>query len=89
MAIRLRRIRGQTVALCAAKTNAQEGDVYLGDNEHHALMVKFTVDLESEGWMKENPPVDEMVKQVMLEEEEKVEIPNDLTIRATRRVLVL
>ena len=69
MSIRIRKIRGQTVALCAAKTSAEKADVYLSDNEHHALMVKFTVDLESEGWLKENAPMDEIVKELMLKEE--------------------
>ena len=69
MAIRIREINSHTVALCAAKSKPKLNDVYLNDNEHHALMVKFTVDLESEGWLKESAPVDEIVKQVMLEEE--------------------
>ena len=41
MAIRLRIIDGQMLALCAAKTVVQEGDIYLGDDEHYALMCKF------------------------------------------------
>lgn len=69
MSIRIRRINGVLVALCAAKTKDLEGDIYLRDESHHALMVKFTVDLESEGWMVENPPVDEVVKDLMLKEE--------------------
>lgn len=70
MSIRIRKIEGETVALCAAKTEAQEGDTYLDDNAHHALMTKFTVDLESEGWLViKNAPVDELVKELMLREE--------------------
>ena len=69
MSIRIREIEGKTVALCAAKTASQEADIYLNDCAHHALMVKFTVDLESEGWLKENSPVDEKVKELMLNEE--------------------
>lgn len=70
MSIRIREIEGEIVALCAAKTGAKEGDIYLNDCAHHALMVKFTVDLESEGWLKENAPVDEKMKEVMLREED-------------------
>lgn len=68
MAIRIRKINGETVALCAAKTEAKEGDVYLDDYTHHALTVKFTVDWESEGLLI-NPPVDEIVKEIMLKAE--------------------
>ena len=68
MAIRIRVVKGQTVALCAAKTEPEPFDTYLDDIIHHALMVKFTVDLESEGLLK-NPPVDEIVKQIMLDVE--------------------
>jgi len=71
MAIRIREIEGETIALCAAKTEAKEGDIYLNDCAHHALMVKFTVDLESEGWLKENKPIDEKVKDLMLKEEKR------------------
>lgn len=69
MAIRIREVKGQIVALCAAKTRSKKDDIYLDDNAHHALMTKFTVDLECEGWLKENTPVDEIVKQIMLEVE--------------------
>jgi len=69
MSIRIREIDGEMVALCAAKTEAQEGDIYLNDCAHHALMVKFTADLESEGWLKKNAPIDEKVKELMLKEE--------------------
>lgn len=68
MSIRIRKIDGVTVALCAAKTRAAKGDIYLDDVVHHALMVKFTVDLESEGLLK-NPPVDKIVKSIMLKAE--------------------
>ncbi len=68
MSIRIREIDGEAVALCAAKTKAKKGDIYLDDNVHHALMTKFTVDLESEGLLKK-PPVDEIVKEKMLRAE--------------------
>lgn len=41
MAIRLRVVDGVTVALCAAKTDVCDGDIYLDDNAHYALMCKF------------------------------------------------
>ena len=49
MAIRIRRIHGETVALCAAETKPNDGDIYLDDNIDHALRVKFIKDYESEG----------------------------------------
>lgn len=73
MSIRIREIEGETVALCAAKTKEKIGDIYLNDCAHHALMVKFTADLDSEGWLKENSLIDEKVKELMLKEETKNE----------------
>lgn len=46
MAIRIRKINGHLVALCAAKTKPEEEDIYLDDNIHHALSAKFAVDHE-------------------------------------------
>lgn len=68
MAIRIRQHNGYAVALCAAKTKAKKGDIYLDDNAHHALSVKFALDFESEGFMK-NPPVDDIDKKSLLEAE--------------------
>lgn len=68
MSIRIRKIEGETVAMCAAKTEAQEGDIYLDDNSHHALSTKFSVDFESEGFY--SGPTDELVKELMLREEQ-------------------
>jgi hypothetical protein len=44
MAIRLRRVEGVLVALCAAETDAVDGDVYLDDGQHYALAMKFRDD---------------------------------------------
>lgn len=44
MAIRLRTVNGTRVALCAAETDAQPGDIYLDDADHHALAAKFADD---------------------------------------------
>lgn len=40
MSIRIRRIDGTMVALCAARTRAEPGDIYLDDAAHYALMEK-------------------------------------------------
>jgi hypothetical protein len=53
MAIRIRTISGKTIALCAAKSIAKEGDIYLNDGAHEALSIKFRRDFESMGFMKD------------------------------------
>lgn len=50
MAIRIRNINGITVALCAAATEAESGDLYLDDTVHHALTTKFALDWETQGF---------------------------------------
>jgi len=50
MAIRIRKINGKTVALCAAKTNQRPNDIYLDDAIHHALSRKFEADFIREGF---------------------------------------
>lgn len=49
MAIRVRKIKGRVVALCAAKSSPAPGDIYLDDAVHHALMHKFSGDFKAEG----------------------------------------
>ena len=62
MAIRIRYVGGgKVVALCAARSKAQEGDIYLDDGIHHALSTKFMLDFESEGLITD-PPVDRMLE---------------------------
>lgn len=51
MAIRIRKINGKTVALCAAKSTAKKGDIYLDDGMHHALSIKFEHDFRSMGFL--------------------------------------
>ena len=68
MAIRIRNIDGSIVALCAAKTKAKAGDIYLDDNVHHALTTKFGVDWVSEGRLDDDL-ADEIIKKLMLKEE--------------------
>ncbi len=49
MAIRIRTIKGLTIALCAACTKPKDGDIYLDDSVHHALSTKFSLDWYEEG----------------------------------------
>lgn len=72
MAIRIREIEGVVVALCAAKTTKEIGDIYLDDGAHHALTTKFTVDWESEGILDPaDDRADEIVKGKMLRAEDE------------------
>ncbi len=48
MAIRIRRVNGMTVALCAAETDEQPGDLYLDDGVHYALAAKFCQDWQGQ-----------------------------------------
>ena len=52
MAIRLRSVNDVRVALCAAETDVEPGDVYLDDGDHYALAAKFSRDWEGRvaGW---------------------------------------
>lgn len=44
MSIRLRRVAGELVAVCAARSVKKPGDVYLDDEQHYALARKFALD---------------------------------------------
>ena len=47
MSIRIRRAEdGQLVALCAAKSSEQDGDIYMDDEVHYALTQKFWRDYD-------------------------------------------
>lgn len=48
MAIRLRTVNGIRVALCAAETDEQPGDLYLDDGDHYALAAKFCLDWQGQ-----------------------------------------
>jgi len=54
MAIRLRLSNFRWVALCAAKSKAKKGDLYLDDGMHGALSDKFTKDFGEMGFLKKN-----------------------------------
>lgn len=64
MAIRIRKVDGHTIALCAACTEPKEGDLYLDDNIHHALSTKFGLDWYEEGQL-DDPLVDEVLVPLM------------------------
>lgn len=49
MSIRMRRVGSTLVALCAARSIEKHGDVYLDDEQHHALAEKFSRDFAAEG----------------------------------------
>jgi hypothetical protein len=42
MAIRIRSVNGETVALCAARSIEKDGDIYLDDGQHHSLSAYYT-----------------------------------------------
>lgn len=48
MAIRLRTVGGVRVALCAAETDPEPGDVYLDDGDHYALSAKYAHDYQGQ-----------------------------------------
>ena len=56
MAIKLKHINGKLVALCAAKQEGMDCDIYLDDNIHHALTRKFTADFIREGLFDRQKP---------------------------------
>jgi hypothetical protein len=70
MAIRIRKVKGKTIALCAAETFPKEGDVYLDDNIHHALSTKFGLDWKSMGFLEDSLADEDLVKLMEQEAEE-------------------
>ena len=53
MAIRIRKVKGKLVALCAAEYPAEKDDLYLDDDVHYALTEKFMKDWKNNGIIKE------------------------------------
>jgi len=49
MAIRIRNVNGELVALCAAETKLEPGDLYFDDVVDSALRKKFLEDYKKEG----------------------------------------
>ena len=48
MSIRIRVVDGISVAVCAAETDAEPGDIYLDDGAHYALAAKFCLDWQGQ-----------------------------------------
>jgi hypothetical protein len=67
MAIRLRRTAdGTLVAICAARSVEKVGDVYLSDEAHHALSIKFDLDFGEMGFLRsiyENSPEEKVMDE--------------------------
>ena len=72
MAIRIRKVSGKTIALCAAETTSKPGDLYLDDTIHHALSTKFGLDWHSEGLI-DDPLSDDKLVNLMKKENELYE----------------
>lgn len=56
MAIRIRIVDGVPVALCAARSVAKPGDLYLDDGQHYALAEKFWKDYADRDGLPECSP---------------------------------
>ena len=54
MAIRLRVVNGERVALCAAKTTEEKGDIYLDDGWHYTISQKYWRDYDEIDIVPEN-----------------------------------
>lgn len=63
MAIRLRFVDGEWIALCAAETTEQPGDIYLDDAQDHAIRKKIEKDWASEGIVKTGDDLKAEIKQ--------------------------
>ena len=72
MAIRIRKIEGTTIALCAARSQPEDGDLYLDDNIHHALSTKFGLDWNKEGII-DDPLTDDNLVLLMQTAEKGIE----------------
>ena len=70
MSIRIRKTNGNTIAICAAKSKSQEGDIYLDDNVHHALSTKFAQDFHNMGFMNGRHLGDSILIKLMKQEED-------------------
>ena len=48
MAMRLRKVEGTLIALCAAETDPMPDDAYLDDGQHYAIAAKFWRDYQGQ-----------------------------------------
>lgn len=74
MAIRIREIEGTLVALCAARTTPEEGDIYLHDGIHHALSMKFWRDWSVEEGRMEAGSAADCIEWNLIEQIEDVSL---------------
>lgn len=74
MAIRLRTVDGVRLALCAAETDPEPGDVYLDDADDRALRIKLLRD-----WISE---AKHMGPGAML----SIEFPNEWALMDTQKI---
>ncbi len=69
MAMRLRKVHGIWIAMCAAKTIKKSDDVYIDDTQDHAIRAKISYDNRLEGL---NVPVlDKKLDEIMKLEENR------------------
>lgn len=68
MAIRIRKVDGHNVAICAARSHPKEGDIYLDDGVHYSLSQKFWHDYKDH-----DMPVDEEDRARRVQEEDNLE----------------
>ena len=73
MAIRIRKVNGYIIALCAAVSKPKEGDLYLDDSAHHALSTKFGLDWYEEGRV-DKPLANERLVKLMRREESSFKV---------------
>jgi hypothetical protein len=70
MAIRLRRVNGTLIAICAACSVPKSGDIYLDDEAHGALSDKFARDFnENKLWEGGEIPFDSDAVSLVEQEE--------------------
>jgi hypothetical protein len=79
MSIRIRKVNGITIALCAVETDPKEGDIYLDDAIHYALATKF-----SEDWKGDTQTGGDSVL-VSLMEQEKVRDAQEVSIELAKK----
>lgn len=68
MAIRIRKVEGITIAVCAVETDEKKGDIYLDDAIHEALSSKFSSEWKI-GY--ENPLIIELMKKEKVRDAKK------------------
>lgn len=65
--MRLRKVNGKWIAVCAARTTKKTNDIYIDDEQDHAIRSKISFDNRSEGLRV--PVLDENLDKLMTLEE--------------------